>query len=253
MRIAVTVAGSRVSLIVDDSGPGIAPEDRAKLFDRFHRATDEGNGAGLGLAIADSVVRATGGEWRVGQADLGGAHMEVRWHRSPGARGPEDVRQPPEPSVLEGTPKTTSVAGRTLPTRLTNRLDPTGRSGHRPPSCWRKQSRRILENVRRCHRVQRVQDNSSRTGTSSIRCHGVGRSERGEQCHRTRIFDRTLDLVKVDFAPRIVTPRVPGSCSPPWSPWSGRWSLTPPWWRSAKQCFPPPKATCTSGSAITPS
>ena len=83
MRIAVTVDGNRVSLSVDDSGPGIAPEERPKLFDRFHRATDKGNGAGLGLAIADSVVRATGGEWRVGQADLGGAHMEVRWHRSP--------------------------------------------------------------------------------------------------------------------------------------------------------------------------
>ena len=59
MRIAVTVDGNRVSLTVDDSGPGIAPEERPKLFDRFHRATDKGSGAGLGLAIADSVVRAT--------------------------------------------------------------------------------------------------------------------------------------------------------------------------------------------------
>ena len=111
VRIGVTVSGSRVSLVVDDSGPGIAPEDRSKLFDRFHRATDQGNGAGLGLAIADSVVRATGGEWSVGQADLGGAHMEVSWRRSPGARGPEDVREPPEPPVLDGIPKTTSIAG----------------------------------------------------------------------------------------------------------------------------------------------
>jgi signal transduction histidine kinase len=111
VRIGVTVSGSRVSLMVDDSGPGIAPEDRSKLFHRFHRATDQGNGAGLGLAIADSVVRATGGEWSVGQADLGGAHMEVSWRRSPGARGTEDLREPPEPSILDGTPKTTSIAG----------------------------------------------------------------------------------------------------------------------------------------------
>jgi len=95
VRIAVAVDGNRVSLTVDDSGPGIAPEERPKLFDRFHRATDKGNGAGLGLAIADSVVRATGGEWRVGQAELGGAHMEVRWHRSPGAKGPGGVREAP--------------------------------------------------------------------------------------------------------------------------------------------------------------
>jgi signal transduction histidine kinase len=100
VRIAVTVDGGRISLAVDDSGPGIAPEERTKLFDRFHRATDKGSGAGLGLAIADSVVRATGGEWRVGRAELGGAHMEVRWHRSPGAKGPGAPKGPPEPPVL---------------------------------------------------------------------------------------------------------------------------------------------------------
>jgi signal transduction histidine kinase len=109
VRIAVTTAGNRVSLIVDDSGPGIAPEERSKLFDRFHRATDQGNGAGLGLAIADSVVRATGGEWRVGHSDLGGAHMEVRWHRSPGAKDPGDPKEAPEPSVLERTTTRTPV------------------------------------------------------------------------------------------------------------------------------------------------
>ena len=97
VRIGVATSGGRVSLVVDDSGPGIDPEERLQLFDRFHRATDQGNGAGLGLAIADSVVRATGGEWSVGQADFGGAHMEVRWRRSPGAKGPGDFKEPPEP------------------------------------------------------------------------------------------------------------------------------------------------------------
>jgi signal transduction histidine kinase len=86
VQITVTAQGNRVGLAVEDDGPGIAPEARARLFDRFHRATDQGNGAGLGLAIGDAVVRATGGEWRVGESPLGGALMEVRWHRSPGAR-----------------------------------------------------------------------------------------------------------------------------------------------------------------------
>ena len=110
VRIAVTTIGNRVSLIVDDSGPGIASEERPRLFDRFHRATDQGNGAGLGLAIADSVVRATGGEWRVGQAQLGGARMEVRWHRGPGARGPGDPREAPETLTLHRT-RTDSPVG----------------------------------------------------------------------------------------------------------------------------------------------
>jgi signal transduction histidine kinase len=90
VRISVATQGNRVSLTVEDDGPGIDPAERLRLFDRFRRATDEGNGAGLGLAIGDAVVRATGGEWRVGNSVLGGARMEVRWHRSPGAR--EDQR-----------------------------------------------------------------------------------------------------------------------------------------------------------------
>ncbi len=86
VRLTVGAQGNRVSLTVEDNGPGIAPEARTHLFDRFHRATDEGNGAGLGLAIGDAVVRSTAGEWLVGQSALGGASFEVRWHRSPGAK-----------------------------------------------------------------------------------------------------------------------------------------------------------------------
>ena len=60
---------------MEDSGPGIPADDRPQLFDRFHRADDDGNGTGLGLAIGDSVVRSTGGRWQVGDSPLGGARM----------------------------------------------------------------------------------------------------------------------------------------------------------------------------------
>jgi signal transduction histidine kinase len=100
-RVEVTVAarGGYVSLAVEDTGPGIPPEARARLFDRFYRGdyvssaieavqgTETGQGprpvgAGLGLAIADAVVRHTGGKWRVGDAMGGGAHLEVVWRRA---------------------------------------------------------------------------------------------------------------------------------------------------------------------------
>jgi signal transduction histidine kinase len=83
-RVLVTVIAttSRVTLCVDDSGPGIAPEERAAVFDRFHRATSHAGGSGLGLAIADSVVRMTGGTWTVDEAPLGGARMAVWWRRA---------------------------------------------------------------------------------------------------------------------------------------------------------------------------
>ena len=79
----VTVAddGGRVRLTVDDSGPGIPEEERARIFDRFHRATESTSGAGLGLAIADAIVRTNGGRWRVAASPAGGASLSVAWKR----------------------------------------------------------------------------------------------------------------------------------------------------------------------------
>jgi signal transduction histidine kinase len=79
--VEVTVRGraGRAVLTVADSGPGIPEAERDHLFDRFRRASTTPGGAGLGLAIADSVVRSSGGRWRVGDAALGGAAMEVSW------------------------------------------------------------------------------------------------------------------------------------------------------------------------------
>ncbi len=84
VRIQVRAQGNRVSLTVEDSGPGIDEADRPRLFDRFHRATEQGSGAGLGLAIGDSIVRSTGGRWHIGDSPLGGALMSVSWkHAQP--------------------------------------------------------------------------------------------------------------------------------------------------------------------------
>jgi len=79
--VRVTADGNRVGLVVEDSGPGIPQERRGEIFDRFRRATDQSGGAGLGLAIADAVVRATNGHWEVGTSPAGGASMAVSWPR----------------------------------------------------------------------------------------------------------------------------------------------------------------------------
>ena len=68
-------------MTVEDSGPGVAAEHRDRLFDRFHRSTEQGGSAGLGLAIADSIVRTTDAQWRLGESELGGALFEVSWRR----------------------------------------------------------------------------------------------------------------------------------------------------------------------------
>lgn len=79
--VSVTADGHTVRLAVDDSGPGIPEGERERVFDRFQRATDQAGGAGLGLAIADAVVRATNGKWHVSSSPAGGASMAITWPR----------------------------------------------------------------------------------------------------------------------------------------------------------------------------
>src|SRR5262249_37343000 len=64
----VTVAtgpdGDWALLEVRDDGPGISPEDREHIFDRFYRADParEGGGSGLGLPLTRAIVQLHGGE-----------------------------------------------------------------------------------------------------------------------------------------------------------------------------------------------
>lgn len=72
VAVTVTLHEHRWLLQVDDDGPGIPPEHRARVFERFWRgrAEDE-RGAGLGLAIVREAARALGGEVTL-QAGPGG-------------------------------------------------------------------------------------------------------------------------------------------------------------------------------------
>ena len=83
--VTVAASGGRARLTVDDAGPGIPEAERELVFDRFHRATEKEGGAGLGLAIADAIVRATGARWQVGSSPAGGARMSVSWPTAGGS------------------------------------------------------------------------------------------------------------------------------------------------------------------------
>ncbi len=73
-------ANDRVVIRVDDDGPGVPPEDRERIFDRFYRGTRaEGRGSGLGLAVARELARADGAELRLTTGELGGACFELSY------------------------------------------------------------------------------------------------------------------------------------------------------------------------------
>jgi two-component system sensor histidine kinase QseC len=80
-RVRVTLArqGERVSLGVEDSGPGMSDADRARLGERFFRAlgTDE-SGSGLGWSIVRRIAATHGMEVAVGRSErLGGLAVRV--------------------------------------------------------------------------------------------------------------------------------------------------------------------------------
>ena len=87
ISLTISAAGGRATLTVDDSGPGIPEQRRERVFDRFHRDSSHAVGAGLGLAIADAIVRATSGRWLIGTSPMGGARMSVSWAREARERG----------------------------------------------------------------------------------------------------------------------------------------------------------------------
>jgi signal transduction histidine kinase len=83
VTIAVRGEGTAARLSVVDSGPGIPPPDRERVFRRFHRvAGDATAGTGLGLAIARSIVERHGGSIRLADAYPGserrGLAVELR-------------------------------------------------------------------------------------------------------------------------------------------------------------------------------
>ena len=79
---AVRTDGSRVLVTVDDDGAGIAPEERAALFERFRRGrTARGPGSGLGLALVAQQAGLHGGSARLEQSPLGGTRAVLELPR----------------------------------------------------------------------------------------------------------------------------------------------------------------------------
>jgi signal transduction histidine kinase len=77
VRISSQLDGATVLVHVDDTGPGVAPEIRSKLFQPFVTAGKR-NGLGLGLALTRQTVLEHGGDLWAASSPGGGARFSLR-------------------------------------------------------------------------------------------------------------------------------------------------------------------------------
>lgn len=79
-RSRIRVTGSRdgtLQIVVEDDGPGIAPEVRDAVLNRGTRADEVESGQGIGLAVVAELVELYKGRLRIGDSTLGGASLSL--------------------------------------------------------------------------------------------------------------------------------------------------------------------------------
>jgi signal transduction histidine kinase len=79
IRVSLTVRGRFAEFAVEDEGPGIAPEDRERVFEPFFRSerAAERRGTGLGLPVVRAVALAHGGTVEADVSPAGGARIRL--------------------------------------------------------------------------------------------------------------------------------------------------------------------------------
>jgi signal transduction histidine kinase len=81
-KVRVRVDGATVQIDVDDAGPGVEPQERLRIFDRFYRGAfshdrGESRGTGLGLALVADHVSLFGGHIEVRESPESGAEFRI--------------------------------------------------------------------------------------------------------------------------------------------------------------------------------
>lgn len=90
IRLTVGPAGGRCVATIEDAGPGIPPDERERVFDRFYRLSSDGEGCGIGLSIVRNVAQVHQATVELAESELGGLRVSVAF--------------PPRPGVPPGTP-----------------------------------------------------------------------------------------------------------------------------------------------------
>jgi len=91
VRLAAHTVNGRLSISVTDRGPGIAPEEQTRIFDRFYRGGSEltrrVKGAGIGLSLVKRIVEDHGGNVSVASCAEEGSTFTIELNAAGGQTG----------------------------------------------------------------------------------------------------------------------------------------------------------------------
>jgi len=79
ITVSAHAQGSDAVVTVEDTGPGVPDSEHEHIFQRFVRATNEGNGCGLGLAIVKEIVERSSGSVTLQSVRPQGLRVIVRF------------------------------------------------------------------------------------------------------------------------------------------------------------------------------
>ena len=68
-----------VVLLVDDDGPGVPPDQRARILQRGERLDRQHPGQGIGLAVVKDIIESYGARLTLGDSPLGGAAFKIHF------------------------------------------------------------------------------------------------------------------------------------------------------------------------------
>ena len=101
VKVTVTIQGRELRIIVEDNGPGIPPEIRARVFEPFFTTKEAGRGTGLGLSVSFGIINAMGGRLEA-KAPASGACFVISLPVDASDAELTEERPPmPEPSIAE--------------------------------------------------------------------------------------------------------------------------------------------------------
>jgi two-component system, sensor histidine kinase and response regulator len=91
IQIAIVPSEERIELAVQDTGPGLSPQELDQLFQRFHKGTHRQAGSGLGLHLVSRIVQAHQGTISVESQPNLGSIFKVRLPTLPSSQAEENL------------------------------------------------------------------------------------------------------------------------------------------------------------------